>query len=76
MATNVEEVVATESVVENVTENVVETPVLNEVVEKEKSGAIVGQVKWFSAQSGYGFVTISEGDKKGQDIFAIVSLLS
>lgn len=46
-----------------------ETPVLNEVVEKEASGSIIGQVKWFNDRLGYGFVTINQGDDKGRDIF-------
>lgn len=46
-----------------------QTPVLNEVVEKEASGLIIGQVKWFNDKLGYGFVTINQGDDKGRDIF-------
>ena len=46
-----------------------ETPVLNEVVEKEASGSIIGQVKWFNDRLGYGFVTVNQGDDKGRDIF-------
>jgi CspA family cold shock protein len=33
-------------------------------------GSYVGNCKWFNSKIGYGFVTIvSDGDKKGQDIF-------
>ena len=28
-----------------------------------------GQVKWFNNKSGYGFITIIEGDREGTDIF-------
>ena len=28
-----------------------------------------GQVKWFNNKSGYGFITILNGDRKGDDIF-------
>lgn len=28
-----------------------------------------GRVKWFNNKSGYGFITISDGDHEGQDIF-------
>ena len=43
--------------------------ILTEVVDKEVQGTLVGQVKWFSDSSGYGFVTIADGEKKGCDIF-------
>lgn len=43
--------------------------ILNEVVDKEVQGTLVGQVKWFSDSSGYGFITIADGEKKGCDIF-------
>ena len=28
-----------------------------------------GHVKWFNNRAGYGFITASEGDKKGDDVF-------
>jgi CspA family cold shock protein len=43
--------------------------ILTEVVDKEVQGTLVGQVKWFSDSSGYGFITIADGEKKGCDIF-------
>jgi cold shock CspA family protein len=43
--------------------------ILNEIVEKEVSGVIVGQVKWFNDKYGYGFITINDGPEKGKDIF-------
>lgn len=30
---------------------------------------VIGQVKWFNAKSGFGFVTVMEGENKGKDIF-------
>ena len=30
---------------------------------------ITGRVKWFNNKAGYGFITVSDGDKKGDDIF-------
>ena len=44
-------------------------PVLNEVVEKEISGTVIGQVKWFNDRLGFGFVTINSGPEVGKDIF-------
>ena len=62
--------VVSEAVNESVNESVTnETPVLTEIVEKENSGTVTGQVKWFNDRYGYGFVTINDGDRKGQDIF-------
>ncbi len=29
----------------------------------------VGRVKWFNNRAGFGFVTMLEGDKKGEDVF-------
>jgi CspA family cold shock protein len=43
--------------------------VLNEVVESEISGTIIGQVKWFNDKLGFGFITINDGPEKGKDIF-------
>jgi cold shock CspA family protein len=43
--------------------------ILNEVIEKEVSGIIIGQVKWFNDKYGYGFITINDGPDKGKDIF-------
>ena len=30
---------------------------------------VIGQVKWFNTKTGYGFVTVKEGDHEGKDIF-------
>jgi cold shock CspA family protein len=34
-----------------------------------------GQVKWFNNKSGYGFITIIKGERKGTDIFVHHSVL-
>ena len=31
---------------------------------------VLGQVKWFNAKAGFGFVTVLEGENKGKEIFA------
>ena len=28
-----------------------------------------GQVKWFNNKAGYGFVTVTDGDRSGEDVF-------
>ena len=28
-----------------------------------------GRVKWFNNKAGYGFITITDGDRSGSDIF-------
>lgn len=30
---------------------------------------VLGQVKWFNNKEGYGFITVSEGEQAGNDIF-------
>ena len=30
---------------------------------------LVGQVKWFNNKAGYGFITVSDGENSGKDIF-------
>jgi cold shock CspA family protein len=30
---------------------------------------MIGQVKWFNNKAGYGFITVSDGDNAGKDIF-------
>jgi cold shock CspA family protein len=30
---------------------------------------LVGQVKWFNNKAGYGFITVSDGEHSGKDIF-------
>jgi cold shock CspA family protein len=32
-------------------------------------GTFVGRVKWFNNKAGYGFITITDGEKSGTDIF-------
>jgi len=42
----------------------VETPTLG-----NSSSRLVGRVKWFNNKAGYGFITVSDGDRAGSDIF-------
>jgi cold shock CspA family protein len=37
---------------------------------------VVGQVKWFNIKAGYGFITLSEGEHIGKDIFVHYSSLN
>ena len=46
-----------------------DTTVMKEVVEEKKCGEYKGCTKWFNDRLGYGFITICEGPKKGEDIF-------
>lgn len=46
-----------------------EIPVIAEVKEDQKVGSITGQCKWFNDRYGYGFITITQGNDKGKDIF-------
>jgi CspA family cold shock protein len=45
----------------------------NEVV--TPSERLIGRVKWFNNQAGYGFITITDGEKSGSDIFVHHSAL-
>jgi len=31
---------------------------------------LIGRVKWFNNKAGYGFITVTDGDRSGSDIFA------
>jgi len=33
------------------------------------SERLVGRVKWFNNKAGYGFITVTDGDRAGRDIF-------
>jgi cold shock CspA family protein len=35
-----------------------------------QSSRLFGQVKWFNNKAGYGFITVSDGEQAGKDIFA------
>ena len=30
----------------------------------------IGRVKWFNKKSGFGFITVADGDRVGTDVFA------
>lgn len=34
-----------------------------------QSQRLIGQVKWFNNKTGFGFITVNEGDQTGKDIF-------
>jgi cold shock CspA family protein len=40
-----------------------------------QSSRLVGQVKWFNNKAGYGFVTVSDGENSGKDIFVHYSAI-
>jgi len=40
-----------------------------DVVTSSASSRLTGRVKWFNNKAGYGFITITDGDKSGSDIF-------
>lgn len=33
------------------------------------SETFTGRVKWFNAKSGFGFITVTDGDRSGEDVF-------
>lgn len=37
--------------------------------DETSSPRLVGQVKWFNNKAGYGFITVSDGEYSGKDIF-------
>lgn len=45
------------------------TTILHEVPDQKPYGAEIGNVKWFSKQHGYGFITVYTGEHKGKDLF-------
>ena len=40
------------------------------------SAKTVGQVKWFNNKTGYGFITVREGEHNGKDIFTHFSAVN
>lgn len=46
-----------------------DVPVLIEKIDEPNTGAYTGQCKWFNDRYGYGFITVTHGEKKGVDIF-------
>jgi CspA family cold shock protein len=39
------------------------------------SERLTGRVKWFNNSAGYGFITVTDGDKSGSDVFVHHSAL-
>ena len=42
----------------------------------ETSNRVLGQVKWFNNKAGYGFITVSDGEHSGKDIFVHYSSIN
>ena len=40
-----------------------------ETTNDAQSSRLLGQVKWFNNKAGYGFITVSDGEQAGKDIF-------
>ena len=45
------------------------------VNEQNNEPRMIGQVKWFNNKAGYGFITVSDGEYVGKDIFAHYSTI-
>jgi len=43
---------------------------------EETHSKLVGKVKWFNNKAGYGFITASEGEHSGKDIFVHYSTIN
>ena len=43
--------------------------VVKEIKDEPIVGMYVGQCKWFNDRYGYGFITVTQGEQKGKDIF-------
>ena len=51
-------------------DNVVTSPTdTNSSVSVSVSPFVIGRVKWFNNKAGYGFITVTDGEKSGSDIF-------
>jgi cold shock CspA family protein len=46
-----------------------------EVEIASQTDRLIGQVKWFNNKAGYGFITVSDGESVGKDIFAHFSTI-
>jgi cold shock CspA family protein len=42
----------------------------NVVTSSTTAERLIGRVKWFNNKAGYGFITVTDGDKSGTDIFS------
>jgi len=56
----------------SISEAQTQTQVVETISEAKR---IVGQVKWFNNKAGYGFITVSDGENAGKDIFAHYSTI-
>jgi len=46
-----------------------DTPVTPALVTTSTADRFTGRVKWFNTKTGYGFITVTDGDKSGSDVF-------
>jgi len=46
-----------------------DTPVTPALVTTSTTDRFTGRVKWFNTKTGYGFITVTDGDKSGSDVF-------
>ena len=44
--------------------------------DESNTSRMIGQVKWFNNKAGYGFITVSDGEYSGKDIFAHYSTIN
>ena len=42
---------------------------LDDVTQSTATSYLTGRVKWFNNKAGYGFITVTDGEKSGSDIF-------
>ena len=46
------------------------------VTNSDASEHLIGRVKWFNNKSGYGFITVTDGERSGMDVFVHHSSIS
>jgi len=46
------------------------------VTSTTSTSCLTGRVKWFNNKAGYGFITVTDGDKSGTDIFVHHSVIN
>ena len=46
------------------------------VTNSDASEQLIGRVKWFNNKAGYGFITVTDGERAGMDVFVHHSSIS